>query len=184
MDLLMPTLILYSKKQWILPSVVKYFSALTASFLFLALTACSTGPKAVFHSFSYGAPGDNHDIEILNYQYGSSKFPATRPANWDLEKGHIGQGGNIGGVFPIGDFLYVKWRIESTGETYEDKVDLKSRLPDDITNQRIHFLIKGPQLYVYLISQQRHAAGETDCPVMTYHGFKCVTLYPERNKNF
>jgi len=54
-----------------------------------------------------------------------------------------------------GDSLYVKWRIKSTSEVYDDTVDLKSRLPEDIANNRIHFIIKGSQLYVYLITPER-----------------------------
>jgi hypothetical protein len=54
-----------------------------------------------------------------------------------------------------GDFLYVKWRIDSTGQVYEDTVDLKSRLPRDITNHEIYFIVKGTQLVVYLITPER-----------------------------
>jgi hypothetical protein len=55
----------------------------------------------------------------------------------------------------LGDDLYVKWRIKSTGEIYEDTVDLRNRLPEDMHRQRIRFVVWGPQLYVYLISPKR-----------------------------
>lgn len=157
---------------------------LVAAALLLAVSGCVTEPRNVFHSFSFGGYGDNQGIEILNYRYGESKLTATRPPDWSLATGHIGQGANIGGAFPVGDSLYVKWRIDATGAVYDDTVDLRNRLPHDMTDQRIHFVIKGPQLYVYLISEQLHAAGAPDCPVTVYRIFKCTSVYPERKANF
>ena len=39
---------------------------------------------------------------------------------------------------------------KSVGKIYDDKVDLTSRLPADIEGLEIHFVIKGPHLYIYL----------------------------------
>src|ERR1700677_1937825 len=95
----------------------------------LALTVYATeqksGPRMANHEFNFGAPFEGEGIEVLNYQYGSSKFPATRPADWELASGHIGQGGNVAGKMPVGDSLYVKWRVKSTGKQYKDTVDIK-----------------------------------------------------------
>lgn len=60
---------------------------------------------------------------------------------------------------PRGDTLYVKWRIKASGAVHEDTVDLRKRMPSDITDHRIHFVVKGPQLYVYLISPQPNPKG-------------------------
>lgn len=97
-----------------------------------------------------------------------------------------------------GDFLYVKWRLKQTGEVYEDTVDLKSRLPADITDHRIHFVIRGPQLYVYLISPERlnpnpcpsqealRKLAKTEAPgdriFRMYCNLKITTLYPDQTK--
>ena len=65
--------------------------------------------------------------------------------------------GSTFGAMPRGDFLYVKWRIKDSmkpGEyvgDFQDRVDLKSRLPVDISDCGIHFVVKEQQLYVYLI---------------------------------
>jgi len=53
---------------------------------------------------------------------------------------------------PVGDFLFVKWRIKSTGEVVEDRVDLRQRLPKDMTDHGLTFVIEGNQLYVYVIT--------------------------------
>jgi hypothetical protein len=58
-----------------------------------------------------------------------------------------------------GEFLHVKWKIKSTGEVYEDKVDLRSRLPRNIKNHTVSFIAKGPQLYVYLVTPERRSLG-------------------------
>jgi hypothetical protein len=149
-----------------------------ASLLLIGAAACSTAPKAVFHSFSFGSYGENRDVEILQYRYGNSGLPSTRTSDWELKTGQVGQVGRISGAFPVGDSLYVKWRVKSTGEQYEDTVDLKSRLPTDMDQKRVHFLIDGPQLFVYLISSQKHSPDEADCPVRAYRLFSCVSLYP------
>jgi hypothetical protein len=52
---------------------------------------------------------------------------------------------------PRGEFLYVKWRLKSSKEVYEDKVELGSRLPDDLTGYGLHFAVNGPQLYVFVV---------------------------------
>jgi len=49
--------------------------------------------------------------------------------------------------------LYVKWRDRTTGQVYEERVELKSRLPPPRKMERstIHWLIEDNQLFVYLI---------------------------------
>jgi len=54
---------------------------------------------------------------------------------------------------PPADFLYVKWRDKTTDQVYEDRVDLRKRLPpfDEMYGQKVYFLVEDNQLYVYLI---------------------------------
>jgi hypothetical protein len=152
--------------------------------LLYALTACATGPRMAHHEFSFGAIGENEGIEVLNYRYGDSKMPGTYETPYWLSKGHIGQGGGIHGTFPVGDSLYVKWRVKSTGKIYEETVDLKSRLPSDMNDKTVHFLINGSQLFVYLISKEGAAPGAPDCKASAYKDYKCTELYPEHWANF
>lgn len=53
---------------------------------------------------------------------------------------------------PVGEFLYVKWRVRATGQVYEERVSLRNRLPVDMKDHGLTFVIEGPQLYVYLIT--------------------------------
>lgn len=120
-----------------------------------ASSACATNPKLTTHAFSFDALRDSPDAEILDYQYGDSNILAARASQHSLENGTVRQTANINGPFLRGDLLYVKWRIKTSGKMYEDTVDLRSRLPADVTNHRIYFVIKGEQLYVYLILPER-----------------------------
>ena len=114
------------------------------------LMACATGSNNMFfHSFSFSTIHDSPDVEVLDYQYGGSGIQATYAPKERVAKGEVFGQDLMAGVMPRGEFLYVKWRLKETGQVYEDKVDLRNRLPADITNYEIHFAIKGPQLYIY-----------------------------------
>lgn len=55
----------------------------------------------------------------------------------------------------VGDDLYVKWRINATSEVIEQTVDLRNRLPRDMANHKIYFVIKKRELFVYVISPEK-----------------------------
>lgn len=121
-----------------------------------ALSACASGPHLVDHSFEFDARRDSPDVEILDYRYGTSNHPGARgcPKQYShCDK--IPHSAGITGEMLLGDDLFVKWRIKLTGEVYEDTVDLRGRLPADMKNQRIRFIVSGPQLFIYLISQEK-----------------------------
>ena len=110
------------------------------------------------HSFIFDSRNDGKkhgvpDIEVLDYAYGDSRQFGLRPSKEDREMRADGSGymaHSIGGMLPRGEYLYVKWRVKETGQVYEDKVDLRQRMPEDITNYGLHFAIFGSQLYVFL----------------------------------
>ena len=122
--------------------------------LSIALTACATAPASVgrestYHSFDFNTRKDSPNVELLDYRYGNSTGPVVR--NHDGE-GNSRQYGGILGDITRGDDLYVKWRMKDSGKVFEDTVDLKSRLPRDIKNHSIYFIVDKSQLHVYLIS--------------------------------
>lgn len=151
---------------------LKFFLfSLVTCVLLSALTACAA--QAVPHSFGFNR---NKEIEVLDWRYGHSNLPFTHADTKEVATGHIMQGASVGAVFPPGDSLYVKWRVKATGKVYEDAVDLKSRLPIDMTNKHVHFLIKGAQLYIYLIPGKQF--GQANCPVESYKYSPCSQIYP------
>lgn len=116
----------------------------------ILLTACATGSQGVNHAFAFDARIDSPDIEILNYRYGSTGSVGTNGDTSIRQFGRSAQAGSFSGPVPVGDTLYVKWRIRSTGQEFEDTVDLKSRLPRNMVRQEIYFLVKSGLLFVFL----------------------------------
>ncbi len=101
--------------------------------------------KLVNHAFAFRADLDSPDIEIMAYSYGK------RSSDLDIKDyGRSNQNNSIRGDMVVGDSLYVKWRIKATNEVFEDTVDLLSRLPKNMTDQRLYFVVQGKQLLVFL----------------------------------
>jgi hypothetical protein len=146
--------------------------------------ACTTGPKVVTHGFSFVAISDSPDVEVLAYRYGDSNLPVSwMPGPND--KSRAPQRTGVYGPMRQGDSLYVKWRMKTTGETYEDTVDLRRRLPPDITKHEIYFMIKGSQLYVYLVppeSKKRSSGTSFEVP-RKYRDLDVKTVYPDPSKS-
>ncbi|NIM43260.1 MAG: hypothetical protein GTN84_18625 [Hydrogenophaga sp.] len=103
------------------------------------------------HAFGFNVEQDSPGHEVLAYRYGSGAMHTTSSDTSIRQFGRSRQGTNVNGPMPLGDSLYVKWRQEPSGQVYEDTVDLRSLLPRDMARQRIHFVVNGSQLYVYLI---------------------------------
>ncbi|HEU5047343.1 MAG TPA: hypothetical protein VFT64_05800 [Rickettsiales bacterium] len=159
-----------------IPHIKARAITLAASFMFCALAACAD--PIAHHEFSFGDVNrqENKGIEILDYRYGNNKTIPTSPSADQLASGHVPQFTSVGTFDPPGDSLYVKWRVKSTGKVYQDTVDLKSRLPSNMNNKEIHFLIKDTKLYVYLIASEPHEVGKA-------YKRTCESLYPERLSN-
>jgi len=140
------------------------------------------------HSFSFDTRHDSPDAEVLDYEYGSSRQFGTHANKELVEMGQDFSAWNTTGNMPRGEFLSVKWRIKDPVNPskyigyYEDKVDLRKRLPADITGFRVHFVIKGSQLYVYLISPELKNTSEPAGPVRMYRLHKQIQIYPEQAK--
>jgi hypothetical protein len=146
----------------------------------LLMLGCA--PSAMHHAFSFDARADSSDVEVLDFRYGDSKLPATRPSDRQLRDGQVPQYAIVGGPMPRPSSLYVKWRLKSTNQVYEDAVDLRNRLPRDITDHRVYFLISGPQLYVYLVTPERIPNGNSPGPISRYSHLKTITVYPDNSQ--
>lgn len=148
----------------------------------LAFAGAALAQPVVDHSFAFDAISDSPDVEILDYRYGDSRFPAARNPEYLLKEGKALQRINISGPMRRGEVLFVKWRSESTGKTYEDTVDLRKRFPGDISGHKVYFIVKGSQLYVYLISPERRPPDMPPNGPGAYEHRKVVTIYPDSVK--
>lgn len=154
------------------PSILVRLVAVTWLALVLALTACATGPRLVSHEFTFDGIYDKwvDVVDLLEYSYGDQYF-AVRDSltqrNDSLYKGYssLGPRKGVNGPMPVGEFMYVKWRIKATGEVLEDRVDLRGRLPGDMRDHGLTFVIDGRQVYLYVLTPQSKTA-KNDAPVL------------------
>ena len=152
-----------------------------ALFLGLGLVGagCASGSRLVDHAFAFDVRADSPDVELLNYRYGTSSHPGARPPDWALRQGWIGQQAGVSGPMILGDTLYVKWRIRSSGEELEETVDLKTNLPNDITDHKVYFVIQGRDIYVYLISPELRSRDSPRIGPKVYRDYyKIYQIYP------
>jgi len=145
----------------------------------VVLAGCANTQELVSHGFSYSFIQDSPEAELLDFRYGTSNYGKAERASM----GRVSQGGSIFGEIRRGDDLYVKWQLKATGEIFEETVDLKSRLPTDITGSRIYFMVRGPQLYVYLITSEKRAKDELPNGPSKWAFRRTLTIYPDTPKN-
>jgi len=145
-----------------------------------ALAACAADTRIVNHSFGFDVRRDGQDAIVLDYRYGESKLPVRAPEE-AVKKGEVFYFSGVTGPMLRGDYLYVKWRNKNTDQVYEDTVDLRSRLPDDITDHRVYFMIRGAQLYVYLIppESKRRLPGAPSVGPRMYSDLDTKKIYPD-----
>lgn len=130
--------------------------------LLVVVTACASGPKVVAHAFSFNGLHDKwaDKVDLLAYAYGD-RYHMVRE---DLEnpssslyagKTSLPPSTGVNGPMPVGEFLRVKWRLKSTGKIFEERVDLRDRMPKDMADHELTFVIDGGQLYVFVVTPRR-----------------------------
>jgi hypothetical protein len=152
---------------------------LTLLWVLAVLTGCAAHPSLVDHAFGFDLRKDGQAAEILAYQYGESAL-ARRAAENRLGRGDGLVFDGLHGPMKRGDFLYVKWRDTASGQIHETRVDLRPRLPPDITDHTVYLMIRGAQLQVYLVSPPtvaRAANVPTEGPQL-YHDRNIARIYP------
>jgi hypothetical protein len=131
----------------------RYLALLLAAFLtplfliVLVVTSHANGPKLINHTFQFDGRHDGwaKDVDLLAYSYGGRYSTVQQSAR---EGQSLPSKFHFSGAMPRGEFLYVRWRIRSTGEVVEERVDLQDRLPEDILGNRVAFVIEGKRLNV------------------------------------
>ncbi len=164
--------------------IIRLFAA--AAFLALILAGCSShqftakavaSPALVNHSFSFDAPNDSRDQEILAFQYGLGTTPQTKNPFWPDQR-DVRQFTNVSAFMPVGDSLYVRWVSKATGRIYEDLVDLRALLLGSMENRRLHFVVSEGQLLVFLIYPDPRPLGWPERGPRKYRLQKIDQIYP------
>lgn len=136
-----------------------WIRAVMVATLVSLLAACAVGQRQVWQKFAFSGEYDGwaNAIDLLEYAYGTgdlmtrNSVEKPRGPVWKDGSG-IAPNTNINGPMPVGEFLYVRWRVKATGQVYEERVDLRERLPADMKDHGLTFVIDGAQLYVYVIT--------------------------------
>jgi hypothetical protein len=144
------------------------------------LAACAAAPSLVDHSFSFDAIWDSPGITILDYRYGSSDFPGAANVEERRKKGESAQRTGTTGPMPAGPDLYVKWRVDATGEMFERTVDLRKKLSGDIDGHTVYFVVQGSALHVYLVTPEPRDPKSAPVGPEKFHHRKVIVLYPDR----
>lgn len=165
----------------------KKFHALLAMLITsLSITSCAADSafgscpddSRINQTFSFDMR-ENRDIKLLDYFYGIPECPAIRNSELMRSRGDSPQIESQMGFFRRAHELYVKWRVISSGKEYQEIIDLRNRLPRDMTNHEIHFSIQASQLYVYLIvPEPRPPDLLPKGPRATQH-LKTLVIYPD-----
>lgn len=137
-------------------SVGRYWGAIVLTCA-MGLTGCAGVPKLVTHAFSFDGWYDGwaEKVDLLAYSYGDQYHMVRRAAEGDR---YLGYRTGVNGPMPVGDFLFVKWRLKASGEVFEHRVSLRDRLPRDMSDHELTFVIDGRELYVYVVTPLRKNA--------------------------
>ena len=138
---------------------------ITVLILVISITACAQGSgtpqytnkwgqQVVFHSFEFDARRDSKDIEVLDFKYATATHIMDRDSPDHRYNGVGAQYTGVTGVMPVGETLYVKWKIKSTGEVIEKSIDLKPILPASMKDKKLFFILEKQNIFVYTISHQ------------------------------
>ena len=146
--------------------------------LSLVLAACASGPRLVDHGFGFDAVADSPGVQVLDYRYGQSHAPGARMPQWVRDDAGVAGGTHTRGPMPVGESLYVRWRIRATGEVLEDTVDLRGRLPNDMAGREIYFVVDQRQLRVYLVGTRARGAGDAGIGPAKFRLREIERIYP------
>ncbi len=150
-----------------------------ASLVLAALAGCASTPNMTSQSFSCDMWMDGWGTQatLLAYSYGDKEPMLRRQAS---DETGLACTGTMYMQMPTAEFLYVKWRLKATGEMIEERVDLRGRLPRDMREQEVTFVIDGRQLYVYLVTSTRITQNLPKAPKKTWRSRYRVAyeIYP------
>ena len=151
--------------------------------LLVVMAGCATGPKLVSHSFNYDGFYDKwaDKVDLLAYSYGDQY---TKLRDKAAPGSTLGAQNNVNGPIPVGEFLYVQWRLKATGEVLEQRVELRDRLPRDMPNHGLPFLLDERQLYVYVTTPVAQQPWGKTATHRTWHSKYNVTyeIFPTLEK--
>lgn len=140
--------------------------------LLVTLQACAVGgPPREDHAFSFNTYRDSPDFVIWDYRYSHQSVVIRDAGSAVHDPGWAGAGqSGIRGNLRIGDTLYVKWKNKETGELFEETASLVGRLPRDMRDKTIRFIVSATGLHVYVSGSNLKPLKTNECPRLRAEG--------------
>ena len=134
----------------------------------------------ISYGFEFDLTKDSQHAAILSYKYsaGSRVLISRKPSDFADFKGLYGE--SMRAPMPRGTSLQVKWKDTKTNEVFEDTVNLGNRLPKDMSEKIISLMIFGPQLYIFVTSDEPHVPGAPIIGPSIKKRKTTIQIYPGR----
>ena len=139
--------------------------------LLLATQGCAS-LKNTFYSFAFDMDADDQDAVVLDYRYTLNGQTIVGASKDVLREGLPFHRESVFGQMPRGDALYFKWKIRSTNSIFEKTVDLRGRLPADLSKDRIFVMVRGSELLIYLIHDELRSPEAPEIGPRTFHSYR------------
>lgn len=164
----------------------RFFAALA---LMIFISACAIAPKDVWQKFTFDGTKDGwaSTVDLLEYAYGDrdqmTSDNVLSPRGLVYRNGAgLNPRSNINGPMPVGTFLHVKWRLRQTNQVYEERIDLRDRLPANMKDHGLTFVIDGAQLHVYVITPQPKADDTANTRTWYSKSYHTYEIFPQLKK--
>ncbi len=152
--------------------------AVVAGALTAGLSGCATRPTYEIHGFSFHTIVEEQNAFVLDYRYGKQGSEnAGASANHDRPGHPISQHGQFGPMVR-GEELYVKWQDRETGQLFEQRVDLRGKLPANLYNCEVTFRVYGDKIFVYVVTPQPRDPLSAPVGPIRYRNRSVIQVYP------
>jgi len=122
---------------------------------------------------------DQHSA-VLDYRLLGENSVISMAQKVLVDQGHKFYFEGIAYQFERPTSLYVKWKNDQTGSTFEDTVDLRQVLPRNLEDTNLYFIVHGAQLFVYLALKEKYVQGSPRVGG-DYAARTNIQLYPKVN---
>jgi len=158
---------------------IRRLGALFGMVFFMSLVACAGVVPTQTYTVMADSRTDDQNAYFLDYRYFHGSTILVEAPDYQVSRGDELVGTSIYGPMAIGTSLYAKWIDKSSGKIYEDTANLVGKLKGDINGKRIYFMIRGSQMYVYLISHETRSEGTSLIGPKYLDNHYITQLYPD-----
>ncbi len=152
--------------------------SLITGFLLFGFLGCAITPTYELHSFSFWTTVEGQNAFVLDYRYGKRGSSRADSSALPVRPGQpLSQHGQSGPMLR-GEELFVKWQDRKSGKVFEKLVDLRGKLPPDLTGCEVTFQLFGDEIFVYVVTAQKRDPVEPPIGPSSKRHRKVIQVYP------